>query len=91
MDLKRFFHESLKVLGSSLIHNHPSGNIQPSEADRAITDKLMNAGKFLDIAESKKVKTYNPVLLIAAYDIDNFIPGFYVYHDDKLHKFKPGN
>ncbi len=32
-----------------LIHNHPSGNPQPSREDLEITNKLMEAGKLLDI------------------------------------------
>lgn len=32
-----------------LIHNHPSGNRNPSEADRRRTAKLNEAGKYLDI------------------------------------------
>jgi DNA repair protein RadC len=32
-----------------LAHNHPSGTLQPSEADKAITKKIREAGKFLDI------------------------------------------
>jgi len=36
---------------SSLIiaHNHPSGNIQPSVQDRAVTQALANAGKILGV------------------------------------------
>ena len=51
VDIKRIFHETLMLLGSSLIlaHNHPSGNVNPSEADQAITKKIVEAGKFLDI------------------------------------------
>lgn len=30
-------------------HNHPSGNTQPSDADRNITNKIVAAGKILDI------------------------------------------
>lgn len=33
-----------------IVHNHPSGNIQPSEADRSLTKKFSEAGKFLEIA-----------------------------------------
>ena len=32
-----------------LCHNHPSGNLQPSKADEAITYKIKEAAKFLDI------------------------------------------
>ena len=31
-------------------HNHPSGNIQPSEADNKITRKIKDCGTMLDIA-----------------------------------------
>jgi DNA repair protein RadC len=32
-----------------LVHNHPSGSMQPSEADKDITDKLIQVGLFLNI------------------------------------------
>ena len=32
-----------------LLHNHPSGETQPSSDDRQITDRLVQAGKLLDI------------------------------------------
>jgi len=32
-----------------LIHNHPSGNLEPSSEDIAITKKLVEAGKILNI------------------------------------------
>lgn len=32
-----------------IAHNHPSGNLAPSEADKAITRKLVKAGELLDI------------------------------------------
>ena len=32
-----------------LCHNHPSGNLTPSESDRKITDQLVQAGKLLQI------------------------------------------
>jgi DNA repair protein RadC len=30
-------------------HNHPSGKLQPSNADKQITQKIKNAGVTLDI------------------------------------------
>src|SRR6266478_10058457 len=33
-----------------LAHNHPSGNCQPSREDRALTQRLVEAGKLLGIA-----------------------------------------
>lgn len=35
--------------GIILFHNHPSGNIQPSDADNRITKTLVESGKLLDI------------------------------------------
>jgi len=32
-----------------LIHNHPSGNPKPSHSDIALTNNLIEAGKFLDL------------------------------------------
>jgi DNA repair protein RadC len=50
-DPKMIFKKALDHLSSSiiLVHNHPSGNINPSEADRLLTNKLKEAGRFLDI------------------------------------------
>ena len=38
-------------LASAMIvaHNHPSGNLNPSQADKDITYKLKEAGKLFDI------------------------------------------
>lgn len=30
-------------------HNHPSGNVDPSSADRAVTEALVKAGKLMDL------------------------------------------
>lgn len=40
--------ESLAT-GLILAHNHPSGNLKPSEADKAITKKTKEALKLLDV------------------------------------------
>ena len=32
-----------------MIHNHPSGNLKPSDADIRLTKKIDQAGQFLDI------------------------------------------
>jgi DNA repair protein RadC len=42
---------ALKSATCSLVisHNHPSGNLEPSSADKQLTDKLLSAGKFMDI------------------------------------------
>lgn len=50
-DPKIIFQLALKTAAVSLIlvHNHPSGNKQPSESDIRLTKKLKSAGSFLDI------------------------------------------
>jgi DNA repair protein RadC len=42
---------ALNCLASGIIicHNHPSGNLQPSEADTTMTKRLEEAGKIMDI------------------------------------------
>ena len=32
-----------------LAHNHPSGNLKPSQADIELTNKMKEAGKLVDI------------------------------------------
>lgn len=50
-DPKLIFKEALEQLASSiiLVHNHPSGNRNPSAADIALTRKVKEAGQFLDL------------------------------------------
>jgi DNA repair protein RadC len=50
-DPKRIFKAALDQNASSLIlcHNHPSGQVKPSEADIKLTKKIQEAGLFLDI------------------------------------------
>lgn len=51
VDVKLIFKHATQVLASSIIlcHNHPSGNLKPSQADIEITKKLRDAGKILEI------------------------------------------
>ena len=50
-DPRIIFKEALQhnAVGIILAHNHPSGNLKPSEADKKLTNKLFKAGKYLDI------------------------------------------
>lgn len=50
-DPKIIFNIALENHAASLIlaHNHPSGNLKPSQADLDLTRKLRSAGRFLDI------------------------------------------
>jgi len=52
VDAKMIFKKALEQLASSIVlcHNHPSGNLNPSQADIKITRKLKTAGESLDIA-----------------------------------------
>jgi DNA repair protein RadC len=51
VDAKMVFQKALQQLASSIIlaHNHPSGNLRPSQADLDLTKKLKSAGVVLDI------------------------------------------
>ena len=52
VDAKLVFGKALGQMACSVIlaHNHPSGNLRPSQADLQLTTKLVRAGKSLDIA-----------------------------------------
>jgi DNA repair protein RadC len=51
VDVRIIFKSALEsgAVGILLCHNHPSGNLKPSEADIEITKKVKTAGKSLDI------------------------------------------
>jgi len=51
VDVRLVFKLALENGATSLIlcHNHPSGNLQPSDADKEITKKLKLAGDSLDV------------------------------------------
>ena len=50
VDAKVIFAAALKARASALVlaHNHPSGNLKPSQADLDLTKKLRDGGKLLD-------------------------------------------
>lgn len=52
VDPKLVFAAALKARACSIIlgHNHPSGNKTPSQADKVLTQKLVNGGKLLDLS-----------------------------------------
>ena len=39
----------IAATGFMLAHNHPSGNLKPSQADIELTNKMKEAGKLADI------------------------------------------
>jgi DNA repair protein RadC len=50
-DPRVIFATALKANAAAIVlaHNHPSGNTQPSSHDLALTDKLVEGGKLLDL------------------------------------------
>lgn len=52
VDVKIILKSALEHLASSIVlcHNHPSGNLKPSNEDIKITKRLQEAGALLDIA-----------------------------------------
>jgi DNA repair protein RadC len=50
-DPKIIYHMALQHQASAIImvHNHPSGNLKPSREDLALTKKIADAGRMLDI------------------------------------------
>ncbi|MNR20246.1 hypothetical protein D3C85_1370780 [compost metagenome] len=51
MDSRVIFSIALKATATSIIlaHNHPSGNLRPSNEDVRLTDKLKQGAKLLEI------------------------------------------
>lgn len=51
VDIKIILSVALKTHSSSLIivHNHPSGNLQPSETDKRLTKRLKSACEVVDL------------------------------------------
>ena len=51
VDTKVIFQTALKANANAIIlcHNHPSGNLSPSEADIKITKNVREAGKIMEI------------------------------------------
>jgi len=56
-DAKLIFRSAVEKLASGIIlaHNHPSGNLKPSQADIALTRKIKEAGAMLDISVSDHI------------------------------------
>ena len=51
VDVKLVYAAAIKSNSSSVIiaHNHPSGNMRPSEQDKRLTQRIKQAGNILDI------------------------------------------
>lgn len=52
VDLRILFAIVLKTLSTAIIltHNHPSGKLMPSEADKKLTNKIKKAAQLFDVA-----------------------------------------
>ena len=50
-DIRIILQYAIKSNASGIIicHNHPSGNLQPSESDQAITRKIKDSGLLMDV------------------------------------------
>lgn len=50
-DVRLIYQAAIKANASGIIvcHNHPSGNLNPSESDTKITQKIKEAGKLMDV------------------------------------------
>lgn len=50
-DVRIILQYAIKAIASGMIicHNHPSGNVQPSESDLKITRKIKESGNVMDI------------------------------------------
>ena len=51
VDVRIIFKRGIELMATAMIlaHNHPSGNLVPSEADKNLTKKIMEASKIIDI------------------------------------------
>ena len=51
VDVKMVVATGINLLAEAAItaHNHPSGNLQPSEADKALTHKIKDAAALMEI------------------------------------------
>ena len=51
VDVRVIFQVALKTCSCSVIalHNHPSGNLNPSDEDKRVTQKIKDAGKIIDV------------------------------------------
>ncbi len=50
-DVRLIYQAAIKANASGIIvcHNHPSGNLNPSDSDIKITNKIKDAGKIMDV------------------------------------------
>ena len=51
VDVRLIYKKALEIGATSIIlcHNHPSGNLKPSQSDMMLTKKVMKGAKLLDV------------------------------------------
>ena len=51
VDIRMLYKKAIELLATGVVvcHNHPSGKLQPSNADIELTKKIKRAGEMLDI------------------------------------------
>ncbi len=51
VDIRLVFKKAIELYSTAIIlcHNHPSGKLQPSHADKQLTNKFIKAGEILDV------------------------------------------
>jgi len=69
--------------GVIMLHNHPSGDVEPSEADYKITDHIIKAGELLDvkvfdhiIVSGEKYYSMQKEQVLPSFDLTYGIPSF---------------
>ncbi|TJY37931.1 JAB domain-containing protein [Pontimicrobium aquaticum] len=72
VDLKLLFAVILKSASSNviLVHNHPSGNLKPSQADKQLYNKIKKVADYLDV-------TILDNMIISKEDYCSFVDGGY--------------
>lgn len=79
IDLRLLFTCDLKSNASCVIlfHNHPSSNLKPSEADRKLTNKIVELGRLLNIRILDHLiinrQGYYPLLIKDYYSLSSLI------------------
>lgn len=77
VDIRLIFQMALerKAVAIAVVHNHPSGSLEPSKKDKALTDNIIEAGKILRIPLMEH-------LIVGITEQGK--PDYYSFHDNGL-------
>ena len=77
VDIRLIFQTALerKAVAIAVIHNHPSGSLEPSKKDKSLTNNIMEAGKILRIPLMEH-------LIVGITEQGK--PDYYSFHDNGL-------